>query len=40
MGDMAAVMGSVTEAVLSQGKLSQDINLVSCSSLISHHCQV
>ncbi len=37
---MAKVMANVREAVLSQSKLSQDINLVPCSSLISHHCQV
>lgn len=37
---MPRVMASVREAVLSQSKLSQDISLVPCSSLISHHCQV
>ncbi len=37
---MAKVMAKVREAVLSQSKLSQDISLVPCSSLISHHCQV
>ena len=37
---MAKVMAKVEEAVLSQSKLSQDISLVPCSSLISHHCQV
>ncbi len=39
-GDLATVMASVTEAVLAQDKLSQDISLVPCSSLVSHHCQV
>ncbi|KAL0028975.1 hypothetical protein WJX77_009213 [Trebouxia sp. C0004] len=40
VGDMAKVMANVREAVLSQSKLSQDISLVPCSSLISHHCQI